>query len=404
MVRILTFSMLILCISSYAQWDVIPNGVPTGKLLEQDRFAQMLRDKAADNDPHLPKGYNFNSTPSNFTGNVNYPILSFSPLIKNEKGSLLANISSIKIIDLRFDQDKVGFLPMDNDLQRKFFNRIMGLNIGPSLLNWLKQGFFENHLTLDTNSKRQLQVVLKKFWFTNDIRKTYTVSNPPLFTTLHYDLELFTSLDIGYYHQRSIAGELTASYNNGASFSSLTDSFLVKLKNEILSADFASKETEVNWQSPIDFNDHFNNRMRLVKDLENRPPGLYNSFEDLLSGSPATDSVEMTVKYTNFDMSPLYACQLIAFKNGVHYPVNNAWGYYSYGSFYINTGNGFFVKLYRTKDQYIFYHLKNLQEDRIKKAILEKINFGDNEYLMLRDYTKAFAFTFQLDLETGKLF
>lgn len=404
MARILTFSLLLLLnINVYGQSDVIPNGVPTYEVSREHMFAQMLRDRAADTDPHLPNGNYYNRNRSNFKGNANYPILPFTPLIKNQMGSILTDVSTIKIIDVRFDQEKVGFLPVNNELQRNFYS-VLGLNIDPSLITWLKKGYFENHLILDTNSKRELLVVLKKFWFTNDVRKAYSVSNPPLYTTLHYDLEIYTSIDINYYPQRSISGELSTLYGKGNSYSSLTDSFLVKLKNEIIDSDFKTKETEANWQSPIDFNDHFNNRMRLVKDLENRPPGLYYKFEDLLNGAPITDSVEITVKYNNFDMGSIYACQLIAFKEGVHYPANNAWGYYDGKTFFVNTGNGFFVKLYKTNDQFIFYNLKNIQQDRIKKGILENINIGDNEYFMLRDYTKAFAFTFQLDLETGKLF
>jgi hypothetical protein len=407
MQRIFTFSLLLIlnCVVSAQSSNQQTGSQPIIQTTrtKEDRFAQQLRDRASDTDPHLPSTDQNNRSQRNFTGNASYPVMPFTPEIKSLSENKLSNISSIKIIDVRFDQEKVGFLPVNNELQKKGYS-VFGFNIAPNLSAWLKEAYFENKLQLDTTTNRQLLVVLKKFWFSNDVQKPYTVSNPPLRTTLHYHFELFSSIDIGYYPQRSISGEISTLYNKGLSYTHLTDSFLLILQKEMLYADYKNKETETNWQSPVDFNENYNKRMHIVSELENKPPGLYNSFEDLLKGTPGTDSIEINIKYNNYDVAPIYGCQLTAFKDGVHYPLNNSWGYYNGKILFINIGNGFFVRLYRTNDQYIFYHLKNIQQDRIKKDLLERIRIGDNDYLMLRDFTKAFAFTYQLDLDTGKLY
>jgi hypothetical protein len=114
--------------------------------------------------------------------------------------------------------------------------------------------------------------------------------------------------------------------------------------------------------------------------------------------------VQLTVKYSNYDHAPQYACQVIAFKEGQHVSTNKAWGYFDGSSLYVNTGNGFYIKLVRVKDDYIFIHLNNLREEKIKTNILETIQIGTTPYVLLKDYTKAFSLTYQLDLETGKLF
>lgn len=332
-----------------------------------------------------------------------YPILSYRPTVSLEDDPSLSPVYSIKLIDGRFDVNKVSFLPVINDVQKKGYTSL-GLQLGSSLTGWLKDYLIERTLTTDSNSKRQLLIVVKKCWFSNSANQPYTLINPKLITTLNYHFEIYTSMDIGYYPQKAIKGSFSTLYEGGKAYSELSDSLLAVLKKELTHQNFAAKETEANWQSPVDFNDYYNERIRKAAHFEKTPKGLYESYTDFLDQKPVCDSVDMVVKYTNYERAPLYACQINAFRDGQHIASNQSWGYFDGASLFVNTGNGFYIKLIRTKDDYVFFDLKRIRQDQIKNTILDGIQIGNTPYQLLKDYTKAYALTYQLDLDTGKLF
>lgn len=332
-----------------------------------------------------------------------YPIVGISLENHSTDTILLSSVGSIKLIDARFDNDKVGFLPLKNEIQKNGYN-VAGLEINKKPAGWLKEDFFEKNIITDSNSKRQLVIVIRNFWFSNTANELYTVSNPRLLTTLHYKFDVYSSIDFGYYPQRKIEGSFTGLHGKGYVYNELVDSLLSLLKKDLRKENFAAKETESNWQSPVDFNDYYNTRIRQASHFEKMPKGLYQTYTDFLEGHVISDSIELTKKYTNYDQSPLYACELTAFRNGLHQPSNQSWGYFNGTSLFLNAGNGFFIRLINSKQDHVFFHLKNIQEDRIKKDMLDGIRIGDSPYMLLKDYTKAFALTYQLDLETGKLY
>jgi hypothetical protein len=333
----------------------------------------------------------------------NYPIVNYTPKISLEDDPVFSPVSSIKIIDGRFDVNKVSFLPVINDVQKKGYASL-GMQFVPSFTGWLKSSFIERAIATDSNSKRQLLLVIKKYWFSNSVDQPYAAANPKLITALEYQFEIYTSLDIGYYPQKIIKGNFSTLYNGGKAYSELSDSVLVVLKKELTRQNFSVRETEANWQSPVDFNDYYNERIRKTAHFENMPKGLYESYTDFLDKKPVCDSVDMAVKYTNYERVPLYACQLNAFKDGQHIAGNKSWGYFDGFSLFVNTGNGFYIKLIRSKDDYVFFDLKSIRQDQIKSTILDGIQIGNSPYPLLKDYTKAYALTYQLDLDTGKLY
>jgi hypothetical protein len=362
---------------------------------------QLLIDK--NKDPQLPGSLKYSSA-LNLSSLLNsYPVVGFSPVNTFGSTPFHLPVASTRIIDARFDVGKISFLPIGNEMQKKGYTCV-GLQINKNLSNWLSEAFIEKALATDSTSNRQLIIVIRKFWFSNSTTQLYSVANPPLLTTLDYQFDVFTSKDIGYFPQKKIAGSFTSLYNKGNSYSVLTDSLLAALKEELLNQDLAVKETESNWQSPVDFNDYYNSRIRKTNHFEKMSPGMYASYADFLANNRMSDSVEISARYTNYDRAPLYACQLTAFKEGQHIFTNRSWGYFDGSSIFLNTGNGFFIRLIRSKDDYVFFHLKNIREDRIKKDVLEGIQIGSSPYQVLKDYTKAFMLTYQLDMETGKLY
>lgn len=333
----------------------------------------------------------------------NYYIVNFTPITSLKFTPVSSSISTIKLIDGRYDVDKVSFLPVINDVQKKGYN-CLGLQFDSSLKSWLKNSFLETAITTDSSSKRQLVIVIKKCWFSNTVNQPYASANPKLLTTLDYQFDTYTSLDIGYYPQKAIKGSFTTLYNSGKAYSELCDSLLTVLNKELAGQNFVAKEIESNWQSPVDFNDYYSDRIRKTAQLQKTPKGLYETYADFLDKKPVSDSEEMVVKYTNYERVPLYACQLSAFKEGQHVASNKSWGYFDGTSLFLNTGNGFYIKLIRSKNDYVFFDLKSIRQDPIKHTILEGIQIGGSPYQLLKDYTKAYALTYQLDMDTGKLY
>ncbi|MES2330988.1 MAG: hypothetical protein V4539_15400 [Bacteroidota bacterium] len=333
------------------------------------------------------------------------PFSIFSIPTKNTKPDtkLPMPAANIILIDARADNEKVGFMPLESDMQKKGYTTV-GLQLDKKLSGWFNDNFIEKNISIDSNQPRQLEIVIRKFWFSNSVSELYSVSNPKLRTSLHYQFDVYSSFNLGYYPQQKIMGSFTTLYNKGNAYNELTDSLFAVLRKSLGKLDLKAMETDNNWQSPIDFNDYYNSKMRQVSHFEQMPRGLYASYQDFLEKNISGDSVELVKQYSNYDRAEMYACQLTAFKDGQHIPSNKSWGYYDGSFLFLNTGNGFFVKLIRSKENFNFYHVRNIQQDRIKQDILNGINIGNTSYQLLKDYTKAFALTYQLDTDTGTLY
>lgn len=341
------------------------------------------------------------SSPS--IGYASYPLFKFSPKIIRAESTVPIPVSSFKIIDARFDIEKVTFMPVSTDIQKKGFS-IMGMQIAPALSGWLKDAFADNYFETDSNSNRSLIIAIKKFWFSNSADHVYTYANPALLTNLNYEFDVYTFLSAGYYPQKNIKGIITATHKNGDCYTVLTDSLLSILKKEIAGLNYSNREKETNWVSPVDFNDYYKERISKKNNNEKIVKGVYETFADFLEKNVSSDSVDLIKRYNNNGILDAYACQINAFKAGVHIPVNQAWGYFDGRSLFVNAGNGFFIKLNHSNNGYEFIYLNGLQKEPIKRNVLAGLKIGDSDYLVLKDYTKAYALTFQLDMDTGKLY
>ncbi len=404
--RSLFFGLILLFFAADAEAQAArgSNIAPTVPGSAAARNNQLLIDKNNYKDPQLFNTQSGTNNPINLNSLLNiYPIVGFTPGSGLTETVSLKSINNIKLIDARFDTEKIGFLPVGNDLQKKGYTSI-GIQINKDMLNWLREDFINKNIVTNDTSNRQLVMVIQKFRISNSAVEHYTVSNPKLITTLQYQFDIFSFINQGYYPQKKISGSISTLYNNGNALQQLTDSILSKLRTELESFNFKAKETETNWQSPVDFNDYYNTRFRTASHFENSPKGVYASYQDFLNKKPICDSTEMIKKFTNYDRVLLYACILTGFKDGSQISCNQSWGYFDGTNLFVNAGSGFFIKLIHSRENYIFFNLKNIQQDNIKKDILEGMKFGETPYLLLRDYTKVFALTYQLDPENGKLF
>jgi hypothetical protein len=176
------------------------------------------------------------------------------------------------------------------------------------------------------------------------------------------------------------------------------------LQKNIQSIQFEKREIEKNIILPEDFVSYYNNQFTERLSLSNKSKGVYETYEDFLNNRPMADSVDLVVKYNNFETTPPYAYQLAAYNNNTTVPANKAWGYFDGQTFYINCGSGLYLKLVRKRNDFLFFYLENIGSDRIKKDLLNRLYINNSPYRVLKSYTKAFVITYQLDWETGQLY
>jgi hypothetical protein len=199
-------------------------------------------------------------------------------------------------------------------------------------------------------------------------------------------------------------GEIRLPYENGLAIDYLTDSVLKIIGHEIANIPFPQKEIEKNWLAPADFNEYYTQRIKKGLWKTIKPVGVYATYEDFLNGEPFCDSIQIFKKFPNFDRGPVYATMIFGYKSNEGVSCTTAWGYFNGASLFINTGNGFYIKLLQVKNDFLFPNLKKIEQEKIRKNILSNIKIGTSDYLLLEDYNLAYSFTYQLDPDTGKLF
>jgi hypothetical protein len=333
-----------------------------------------------------------------------YPIVNFNPQIILTDNIKLPDIKKIRIIDGRFDVKKVGFFPSDHSFQEKSLYMV-GLQLQGNLAGWLKENFIDKNLVIDTinTQSRQLIILLKQFWYSFSATETLN-AKINLICTLHYRFDLFSSNDAGYYPLKKIEGTFSVPYNDSKVYNSLTDSVLVELKRKLSRLQFTAFEKENSWISPSDFINYCNRDIKNIQKIEGNKKGLYETYEDFLANNPIADSIVVIKKYNNAGFTTIYACQIAPYQKGEPLSGTKAWGYYDGVSIFLNIGNGFYIKLILSGEDYLFLFLKNMGYDKIKTEMQNHIFINETPYKLLRNFTKKYFLIYKLDYANGKLF
>ncbi|MEI7629325.1 MAG: hypothetical protein WCJ80_13875 [Bacteroidota bacterium] len=333
-----------------------------------------------------------------------YPIVIFNPQITQTDSIRLPEIQKIRIIDGRFDIKKVGFFPSDHSFQEKSLFMV-GLQLQGNLAGWLKDNFIDKNLVIDSNntSNRELVILLKQFWYSFSAN-TALNAKTNFISTLHYRFDIFSSKDAGYYPLKKMEGTFSAIYNDSKVYNLLTDSLLLSLKKLVTKLPYASFEKEKNWIAPADFIDYCNKDLKRIQKIEENKKGLYASYEDFIGNKPIADSIVMVKKYNNSGFTTIFACQIAPYQKGEPLSGTKAWGYYDGVSLFVNIGNGFYIKLILSGEDYLFLFLKNMGYDKIKTEMQDHLFINDTPYKLLKNYTKQYSLVYKLNYENGKLF
>lgn len=358
--------------------------------------------KSIDETNNLSKYKNLNKNFIPIT-TIGFTIAEVVPEIRFNEQINLQEIRQIKLIDVRSDISKVGYMPVNLALKKKGI-QIVGLQIKEGPLKWLTKYFIDPYIITDSSSKRDLILVLQKCWFSINANEPYSASNSRLKTDLEYDFDVYTLINNIYYPQKKIKGYFSEQYNEGKGLNVLTDSLLQVLQSVVFTKNYAQKEIEKNAISLFDFNDFYNQKLKNYKAIAKPKIGVYLTYEDFLNKKIFADTVELVKKYDNFGRTNIYACEITAIKNGTSESCNKAWGYFDGISLFVNNSNGFYIKLNHIgSGNYIFNNMNNLAFDRIKSPIKNSLKFGNTSYEIIKDYSRVTPLTYQLDLTSGTL-
>ncbi|MEI6265026.1 MAG: hypothetical protein WCP74_07960 [Sphingobacteriia bacterium] len=335
--------------------------------------------------------------------NKSLPIINLD--VKTLKSSInLSQVSTIRLIDVRIDQQKTGFLPILLPLKKQGYD-LIGLTINQSPLVWLKKWLEEIPLSTDTSSARKLIFVLRDCWFSQDAFVHRHSANNSLVTTLNYNIELFTQLENDYYPLKKLNGEFSSTFEDGKSFQILMDSLQQLIEKKGI--EIIDGKTEIN-KLKIDattFNAYLN-EIRAKKTFAMNPvKGVYESFEKFIDQAPFADSAIVIKSYNLGENIPTYATQIQPVINGMEKNSYGIWGYFDGKDLFYNTGNGLFIKLIKDNENgYYFKHLNVFLRDNIKPILLSNVKFGKSDYSIIKEYSRISPLTYKLNLSDGKLY
>lgn len=316
----------------------------------------------------------------------------------------LSQINTIRLFDVRSDQQKTGFFPINLALKKQGINTV-GITVNQSPLVWLKNWLETIPLSIDTTTSRRLILVLRDCWFSQDAFVHRHSANNSLITTLNYNIELFTQIENDYYPLKKLNGGFSLPYEEGKAYQRLMDTLqdLIEKKG----FDFEDGKIESN-KLKIDataFNAYLN-EIRSKKMITLNPAkGVYESFEKFIEQAPFTDSAIVVKSYNMGEDIPTYATQIQPFINGMEKNSFGIWGYFDGKDLFYNTGNGLFIKLIKdNQNEYYFSHLNLFVRDNIKNSLLSGVKFGKSDYSIIKEYARISPLTYKLNLSDGKLY
>jgi hypothetical protein len=338
-----------------------------------------------------------------YSKNKVYPIVNIYPTTVASSINLL-KISTIRLIDLRPDPKKTGYVPINSILKNSELE-IVGLNINQSPLNWFKNWLETIPRSNDTTINRQLILVLRDCWFSQDAFVHRHSANNSLITTLNYHIELFTQIDNNYYPIKKLNGEFSIPFEKGKAYQHLLDSLQQLIEKQGINLVDEKIETNKLKIDPTSFNAYLNEIKSKNTFALNPAKGVYENFEKFIEQAPFADSAILIKSHTMNDRIPSYAIEIQPIIDGMEKNSYGIWGYFDGKDLFYNTGNGLFIKLIKDgQNGYCFPYLNLISRDNIKSTLLSNVKFGKSDYSIIKEYSRISPLTYKLNLSNGKLY
>jgi len=304
-------------------------------------------------------------------------------------------VSSIEVIDNRYDTSKQGFFPVYKNPPRQI-TFIDHLSVW--MLSQLK-----DIINTEKNSERKLVIIIQRFWFNNSAIQKYSPFKQHLETTLYYKLELFSVLNDHYFPLKRTEGMFTTAFNDQVTYKPLVDSMMKMLRKDISAINYTVKEDAKNALSNEQLISYIHKKTEKVNLKRPLVKGVYESFNDFLQQKIIGDSVDL-IRYTDYFDRQMVACQIGVYIQNSLQPCNRYWGYYDGKYLFVNTGNGLFIKLTPWFNQFILADLQQIAFSRKRKTFVTEATISTSSYNTIKDFAKAYHLFFQLDYDDGKLY
>ncbi len=211
---LLIFAGTLMGVNCFSQSEITPQKLIKDPAVGQSLYDQNLLENEYKKNIDDASNIKYSNLNKNFIPitTVGLSIAEIVPKISFNEQINLQEIRQIKLIDVRSDISKVGFLPVILDLKKKGIKSV-GFQIKDGPLKWLTKNFIDSHIITDSTTKRDLIIVLQKCWFSTYANEPYSASNLRLKTSLEYEFDIYTLFNNLYFPQKRINGTFTEQYN-----------------------------------------------------------------------------------------------------------------------------------------------------------------------------------------------
>ncbi len=334
--------------------------------------------------------YGFPAFASSYRGSDEYFLLNADEPVT--KTALPCN--HIQFIDNRYDTSLLGFFPIYKRIPKK-------IRLNDELPLWM-QSQFEKMFTRNEKEPRQLLIVIQKLWFSPEAHEKFSLLKQRLQIGLYYNLEVYSRLNDQYFAIKRLQGDFHTTFYEQTAYQVLTDSLFGLLQNVLPETDYEVREAK---NKTIDSTTLF----KYLNDKKQRLPqntfqkGIYASYDDFIQQKVMSDSVEVVKSY-DYYQSKMVGCNLGVYIQGELQSCNQCWGYFDGRFLYLNSGNGFFMRLRQLGNQFILADLQDVAMQTIHKSIMSDVMIGNSTYGNIKDFAKTYRLFYQLDYDNGKLF
>lgn len=331
-------------------------------------------------------------------------VLTYNPYSLNDQfiaantsftDKLTIPFNNIQVIDNRYDTTKQGFFPVYKSAPRAIrFNR--------TLSTWMLDQMNTSTQT-SSEQERNLIVVIQKFWFNTFTDQRFTPFKQQLKTSLYYKIELFSQKGNSFFALKRNEGVITKSFDETETYSPLVDSVFKKIREDLASMNYQTKEDAKNTIALQDFTGYLFKKAEKAPVQKRIKPGVYVSYNDFVEQRTIGDSVDI-VQYKDYFGRQTVACHLGVYVRNFLQSCNKYWGYYDGRYLYVNTGKGLFVRLMPWYNQFVLADLQQLVFTKKRKSFIDEAYISTSEYRIVKDFAKAYHLFFQLDYDDGKLY
>jgi hypothetical protein len=181
----------------------------------------------------------------------------------------------------------------------------------------------------------------------------------------------------------------------------LVDSLVHTLQTELPGINIESRESSKTILSEIKVDDYVTKKTAKIP--KRILYGVYPTYEDFLNQKSITDSIDI-IPYKDYFERNVVAAHLGIIKNGLVEPCSKYWGFFDGRFLFLNTGNGFFIRMFPVNNQFVFADLQQIAMNTKKKSITSEAMIGHSPYDIIKDFGKTYHLFFMLNYEDGKLY